>query len=53
MSSGDVICSRCQLTSAESKVLAEMKLMERIGKGGGMLKLFWDGKAWKVTAIRK
>jgi len=48
-----VVCNRCQLTKAEAKVVNEMRLMERIGKGGGMIKTFWDGKAWKVTAIRK
>ncbi|NPV54537.1 MAG: hypothetical protein HPY71_13650 [Firmicutes bacterium] len=34
------------------RVLAEMRLMERVGKGGGIIKLFWDGKRWRITAIR-
>jgi hypothetical protein len=50
---GKVVCDRCQLSAAEAKAVNEMRLMEKIGKGGGMLKMFWDGKAWKVTAIRK
>ena len=41
------------LTRDQEKVLAEMRLMEKIGKGGGMIKLFWDGRRWKITIIRK
>lgn len=40
------------LTVAQSAALAEMRLMEKIGKGGGLIKLYWDGKRWKITAIR-
>lgn len=49
-----VVCPLAQqcLTRDQEKVLAEMRLMERIGKGGGLIKLFWDGKKWRITAIR-
>jgi hypothetical protein len=35
------------------KALAEMRLMERIGKGGGIIKLYWDGRRWNITITRK
>ena len=42
------------LTKGQAKVLAEMRLLERIGKGGGMIKVYYDGKGgWKVTTIKK
>ncbi|MFA4972866.1 MAG: hypothetical protein WC683_09650 [bacterium] len=41
------------LTRDQEKALVEMRLMERIGKGGGVIKLFWDGRRWKITIVRK
>lgn len=54
MSAEQTTCPLAELclTRAQEKALAEMRLMERIGKGGGIIKLFWDGKSWRVTAIR-
>jgi hypothetical protein len=48
-----VICPLAEkcLPRDYEQVLAEMRLMEKIGKGG-IIKLYWDGKGWKVTAIR-
>lgn len=45
------LASEC-LTPAQSQALAEMRLMEMIGRGGGIIKLYWDGKRWKVTVVR-
>jgi len=50
---------RCPLadkcfTKHQEKVLGEMRLMEKIAKGGGLIKAYYDGKGgWKVTSIKK
>jgi len=50
----DFLCPLAEqcLPRIYERVLAEMRLMERVGRGGGMIKLFWDGRRWKVAVIR-
>lgn len=46
--------ANCQLTEYERRVIAEMRLLEKIARRGGMIKAFYDGKGgWRVTLIRK
>ena len=50
----NVVCPLAEkcLPRIYERVLAEMRLMERIGKGGGTIKLFWNGRRWRVTVTR-
>jgi len=48
-------CPPCLLNDAERKVIAEMRLLARIGKRGGIVKVRWiaDRQIWDVTTIKK
>lgn len=50
---GDIICNRCQLTEAENQAVLKMRLLEKICKKGGVVKAFWNGKRWEITASMK
>ena len=48
-----VTCNRCQLSEAENQVKLKMRLLEKVGKKGGVVKAFWNGKRWEITASMK
>ena len=49
----NVICNRCQLSEAENQAVLKMRMLEKMAKKGGVVKAFWNGKRWEITASMK